>query len=108
MVHRSPVYSYVSDEAFEVVEGVDSVFVGFTGAIFPRSKRTWVEVKSICLLVFHSRVFRELEVALEQIVFVTPQQRRRVSILWLWSANHARIEALLNSFSLGPGGKIFV
>ena len=41
-------------------------------------------------------------------VFTAPQQRRRVSVLSLRSANHARIEFSLNGFRKGLGLKIFV
>ena len=65
----------VSDEAFEVVEGADSVFIGLTGAIFPRSRRTWVEVESECFLVLSSRLLCKQIVSLEQIIITTPSER---------------------------------
>ena len=51
VIHRSPLYSYVSDEAFEVVEGVNFIGIGITCAISPWCRRTRVEIESKVLLV---------------------------------------------------------
>ena len=72
MLHRSPLYSYVSEKAIEVVEGADDIWIGITGAINPWNRWTRVEVESQVLLVLDSRLLGKLIIALEEIVIATP------------------------------------